>query len=66
MKLDDGFAGRVDVAARGAVVSLLDHPGDHPAPSGPAAQQAIIAVVRQLEADGVLSLKEAAGEQYVV
>ncbi len=31
-----------------------------------AAQQAIIAVVRQLESDGVLSLKEAAGEQYVV
>jgi flagellar motor switch protein FliG len=31
-----------------------------------AAQQAIIAVVRQLESEGVLSLKEAAGEQYVV
>jgi flagellar motor switch protein FliG len=31
-----------------------------------AAQQAIIAVVRELEAQGVLSLKEAAGEQYVV
>jgi flagellar motor switch protein FliG len=31
-----------------------------------AAQQAIIAIVRQLEAEGVLSLKEAAGEQYVV
>jgi flagellar motor switch protein FliG len=31
-----------------------------------AAQQAVIAVVRQLEADGALSLKEAAGEQYVV
>ncbi len=31
-----------------------------------AAQQAIIAVVRQLEADGVLSLKETAAEQYVV
>lgn len=31
-----------------------------------AAQQAIIAVVRQLEAEGVLSLKETAGEQYVV
>ena len=30
-----------------------------------AAQQAIIAVVRQLEAEGTLSLKEAAGEQYV-
>jgi flagellar motor switch protein FliG len=30
------------------------------------AQQSIIAVVRQLEAEGVLSLKEAAGEQYVV
>jgi flagellar motor switch protein FliG len=31
-----------------------------------AAQQAIIAVVRQLESEGALSLKEAAGEQYVV
>ncbi len=31
-----------------------------------AAQQQIIAVVRQLEADGVLSLKGSAGEQYVV
>jgi len=31
-----------------------------------ATQQAIIALVRQLEADGVLSLKETAGEQYVV
>ncbi len=31
-----------------------------------AAQQAIIAVVRELESQGVLSLKEAAGEQYVV
>jgi flagellar motor switch protein FliG len=31
-----------------------------------AAQQAIIAVVRQLEAEGALSLKETAGEQYVV
>jgi flagellar motor switch protein FliG len=31
-----------------------------------AAQQQIIAVVRQLEADGVVSLKGAAGEQYVV
>ncbi len=31
-----------------------------------AAQQAIIAVARELEAQGVLSLKEAAGEQYVV
>ncbi|HVP47002.1 MAG TPA: flagellar motor switch protein FliG [Bryobacteraceae bacterium] len=31
-----------------------------------AAQQQIIAVVRQLEADGVLSLKGAVGEQYVV
>jgi flagellar motor switch protein FliG len=30
------------------------------------AQQQIIAVVRQLEADGVISLKGAAGEQYVV
>jgi flagellar motor switch protein FliG len=30
------------------------------------AQQAIIAVVRELEAEGVLSLKEAAGDQYVV
>jgi flagellar motor switch protein FliG len=30
------------------------------------AQQSIIAVVRQLEAEGVLSLKEAAGQQYVV
>jgi len=31
-----------------------------------AAQQAIIAVVRELESQGVLSLKEAAGEQYVL
>jgi flagellar motor switch protein FliG len=31
-----------------------------------AAQMAIIAVVRELESQGVLSLKEAAGEQYVV
>src|SRR5579863_2929782 len=31
-----------------------------------AAQQQIIAVVRQLESDGVLSLKGTAGEQYVV
>ena len=31
-----------------------------------AAQQQIIAVVRQLESDGVLSLKGSAGEQYVV
>jgi flagellar motor switch protein FliG len=31
-----------------------------------AAQQAIIAVVRQLESEGTLSLKEAAGEQYVL
>lgn len=31
-----------------------------------AAQQAIIAVVRELESQGVLSLKDAAGEQYVV
>ena len=31
-----------------------------------AAQQAIIAVVRELESEGVLSLKEAEGEQYVV
>jgi flagellar motor switch protein FliG len=31
-----------------------------------AAQQVIIAVVRQLESEGVLSLKETAGEQYVV
>lgn len=31
-----------------------------------AAQQQIIAVVRQLEADGVLSLKGSSGEQYVV
>lgn len=31
-----------------------------------AAQQAIIAVVRQLEAEGVISLKETASEQYVV
>ena len=31
-----------------------------------AAQQGIIAVVRELESGGVLSLKEAAGEQYVV
>jgi flagellar motor switch protein FliG len=31
-----------------------------------AAQQQIIAVVRQLEADGVISLKGAAGEQYVL
>ena len=30
------------------------------------AQQQIIAVVRQLEAEGVLSLKGAVGEQYVV
>ena len=31
-----------------------------------AAQQQIIAVVRQLEAEGVISLKGAVGEQYVV
>ena len=31
-----------------------------------AAQQSIIAVVRQLESEGVLSLKGAVGEQYVV
>jgi len=31
-----------------------------------AAQQQIIAIVRQLEAEGVLSLKGAVGEQYVV
>ena len=31
-----------------------------------AAQQQIIAVVRQLEAEGVISLKGTAGEQYVV
>jgi flagellar motor switch protein FliG len=31
-----------------------------------AAQQQIIAVVRQLESDGVISLKGATGEQYVV
>jgi flagellar motor switch protein FliG len=31
-----------------------------------AAQQQIIAVVRQLESDGTISLKGAAGEQYVV
>jgi len=31
-----------------------------------AAQQQIIAVVRQLESEGVISLKGAAGEQYVV
>ena len=31
-----------------------------------AAQQQIIAVVRQLEADGTISLKGAAGEQYVI
>jgi flagellar motor switch protein FliG len=31
-----------------------------------AAQQTIIAAVRQLEAEGIVSLKEAAGEQYVV
>jgi flagellar motor switch protein FliG len=31
-----------------------------------AAQQQIIAVVRQLEAEAVLSLKGAVGEQYVV
>ncbi|MEN6534019.1 MAG: flagellar motor switch protein FliG [Bryobacteraceae bacterium] len=30
------------------------------------AQQSVIAIVRQLENDGVLSLKETAGEQYVV
>ena len=30
------------------------------------AQQQIIAIVRQLEAEGVLSLKGAVGEQYVV
>jgi flagellar motor switch protein FliG len=30
------------------------------------AQQSIIAVVRQLESEGVLSLKGAVGEQYVV
>ena len=30
------------------------------------AQQEIIGVVRQLEAEGVLSLKGAVGEQYVV
>jgi flagellar motor switch protein FliG len=31
-----------------------------------ASQQQIIAVVRQLETDGVISLKGAAGEQYVL
>jgi flagellar motor switch protein FliG len=31
-----------------------------------AAQQQIIAVVRQLEAEGVLSLRGTVGEQYVV
>jgi flagellar motor switch protein FliG len=31
-----------------------------------AAQQQIIAIARQLEAEGVLSLKGAVGEQYVV
>jgi flagellar motor switch protein FliG len=31
-----------------------------------AAQQQIIAVVRQLEAEGVVSLKGTVGEQYVV
>jgi flagellar motor switch protein FliG len=31
-----------------------------------AAQQQIISVVRQLESEGVLSLKGAVGEQYVV
>jgi flagellar motor switch protein FliG len=31
-----------------------------------AAQQQIIAVIRQLEADGTISLKGAVGEQYVV
>jgi flagellar motor switch protein FliG len=31
-----------------------------------AAQQQIIATVRQLEADGVVNLKGAVGEQYVV
>jgi len=31
-----------------------------------AAQQQIIAVVRQLESEGVVSLKGAVGEQYVV
>jgi flagellar motor switch protein FliG len=31
-----------------------------------AAQQQIIAVVRQLESEGVISLKGSAGEQYVV
>jgi flagellar motor switch protein FliG len=30
------------------------------------AQQQIIALVRQLEADGVVSMKGAVGEQYVV
>jgi flagellar motor switch protein FliG len=31
-----------------------------------AAQQQIIAIVRQLESEGVVSLKGAVGEQYVV
>jgi flagellar motor switch protein FliG len=31
-----------------------------------AAQQQIIAVVRQLESEGVISLRGAVGEQYVV
>jgi flagellar motor switch protein FliG len=31
-----------------------------------AAQQQIIAVIRQLEADGTISLKGTVGEQYVV
>ena len=65
-QLQDHFLQRHVAARRG------DDEGRHGS-AGPvkikeveAAQQQIIAVVRQLETEGVISLKGAVGEQYVV
>jgi len=65
-QLKNHILGCMSQRGREMLVEDMDAMGPIKIKEVEAAQQAIIAVVRQLESEGVLSLKEAAGEQYVV
>ena len=65
-KLQEHFFGNMSERGAGMLREDMEAMGPVKIREVEAAQQEIIAVVRQLEAEGVLSLKGAVGEQYVV
>ena len=65
-RLKDHFTHRMSTRAKDMLIEDLESLGPVKIKDVEAAQQQVIAVVRQLEQQGVISLRGAVGEQYVV